>query len=116
MARTRKSAKRSTRKKQSGAKRTTAKNTAVRKSAPRRAAKRSGSKSKRTARTGGLKRQARKGLQAARGGIETVRQVGDKAWETLKSTTAQVVEGVKETLTRENGQSREQSSSSADRF
>jgi hypothetical protein len=38
-----------------------------------------------------LKRQARKGLKAARGGI-------GKTWETLKSTTAQVVEGVKETF------------------
>jgi hypothetical protein len=27
-----------------------------------------------------------------------MRQVGEKTWETLKSTTAQVVEGVKDTF------------------
>jgi hypothetical protein len=30
--------------------------------------------------------------------LKTVRQVGKKTWKTLKSTTAQVVEGVKDTF------------------
>jgi hypothetical protein len=30
--------------------------------------------------------------------LNTVRQVGKKTWKTLKTTTAQVVEGVRETF------------------
>jgi hypothetical protein len=43
------------------------------------------------------KRAARR-RKGSRGGLATVRQVGKKTWKTLKSTTAQVVEGVKETF------------------
>jgi hypothetical protein len=46
--------------------------------------------------TAGLKRQARKGLKAARGGLSTALHAGEKTWETFKNTTAQVVEGVVE--------------------
>jgi hypothetical protein len=109
MAATRKSAKRTARKKRGGAaKRSTAKKSAARKTASRRTAKSVRGGGKKTKRAAGLKRQAEKGLQAARGGIETVRQVGDRAWETLKSTTSQVVEGVKETLSREDEEPRNQ--------
>jgi hypothetical protein len=45
-----------------------------------------------------LKRQARKGMRAAKGGLKTVRQAGERTWEVLKSTTAQVVEGVKDKM------------------
>lgn len=76
MAATKKSAKRSARKKGPAAKRQSAKKKKSKAAAPKAAQ---------------LKRQARKGLKAARGGI-------GKTWETLKSTTAQVVEGVKETF------------------
>lgn len=44
------------------------------------------------------KRRPRKASTRAKGGLDTVRQVGEKTWKTLKSTTAQVVEGVKETF------------------
>ena len=104
MAGTRKSAKRTARKKGGAAKRSSAKKTASRKKASRRAVKSGGTRAKKTKRTATLKRQAQKGLQAARGGIKTVRQVGVRAWETLKSTTDQVVEGVIETLNREEGE------------
>jgi hypothetical protein len=78
--------------KRTSAKRATAKKGAARKSASKRRAKAGGSGTK------ALKRTARKGLRAAQGGIETMRQVGEKTWETLKSTTAHVVEGVKDKL------------------
>jgi hypothetical protein len=107
MAGTRKSAKRTARKKPSGGKRGSAKKAAGRKSASKRATKTGGRRSTKAGRTGNLKRQAKKGLRAARGGIDTVRQVGDRAWETLKNRTAQVVEGVKDTLNREEEESRE---------
>ncbi len=97
MAATRKSAKRSAAKKRPAAKRPSAKKKPTPKSAPKRRAK------KRTAsKATGLKRQAKKGLKAARGGFDTVMQAGEKTWESLKSTTANVmggvVEGVKETF------------------
>lgn len=44
------------------------------------------------------KRRPRKAAKRGTGGLDTVRQVGERTWETLKSTTAQVVEGVKETF------------------
>jgi hypothetical protein len=62
------------------------------KATKRSSAKRSSSKS------ASLKRRARKGIQAAKGGIDTVRQAGERTWEVLKSTTAQVVEGVKDRM------------------
>lgn len=97
MAATRKSAKRSAPKKSAAGKRPSSKKKAVRKSTSKRRAKKTPA-SKAT----GLKRQARKGLKAARGGFDSVMQAGEKTWETLKSTTANVmegmVEGVKETF------------------
>ena len=37
---------------------------------------------------------AKKGLKVARGGFDSVIQAGGKTWESLKSTTANVMEGV----------------------
>jgi hypothetical protein len=105
MAPTRKSAKRSTGKKRSGAKRasaskrpSSAKKRPTRKTASTRAAKRASRKAT-------LKRRAKQGLQAARGGLKTVRKAGERTWEAVRSTTAQVVEGVKDRLedSRSNG-------------
>jgi hypothetical protein len=92
MAATRKSTKRTAGKKRSSAKRSSTKKRAGRKSASRGRAK---SKALKTAT---LKRRARKGFKAAKGGIESVRQAGERTWETLKSTTAQVVEGVRDRI------------------
>ncbi|MEO8089258.1 MAG: hypothetical protein ABI703_03055 [Gemmatimonadales bacterium] len=97
MAATRKSAKRSAAKKRPAAKRPSSKKKPTPKSTPKRRAK------KRTAsKTSGLKRQARKGLKVARGGLDTMIEAGGKTWESLKTTTANVmedvVEGVKETF------------------
>jgi hypothetical protein len=72
-------------KKRSSAKRSSAKKRPARKAASKRRAK------TRASRSTTLKRKARKGLRAAR-------QVGEKTWEALKSTTAQVVEGVRERI------------------
>ncbi len=85
-----KSAKRSAAKKRPTAKRASSKKKPARKTANPRA-------------TQVMKRHARKGLKAARGGLDTVLQAGEKTWKTLKSTTAQVVEGVKETFAGEPG-------------
>ncbi len=93
MAATKKSAKRSGAKKGSAAKRQSAKKKPAKKSSSKRGAKK-GARPSATQ----LKRQARKGLKAARGGLDTVLKAGGKTWRTLKSTTAQVVEGVKDTL------------------
>jgi hypothetical protein len=93
MAATRKSAKRSAAKKRTVAKRPSSKKKPARKSAPKRRAKKTTA-----SKTTGLKRQAKKGLKAARGGFDSVMQAGEKTWETLKTTTASVVEGVKETF------------------
>ena len=105
MAPTKKSAKARTGKKRSGAKRASAKKRSssakkrsssakkrpTRKAASRRAAKRASRKAT-------LKRRAKQGLQAARGGLKTVRRAGERTWKALRSTTAQVVEGVKDRL------------------
>ena len=91
MVATRNSAKRRAAKKRASAKRPSAKKKPARKSAPKRRAKKT-TASKAT----GLKRQARKGLKAARGGFDSVLQAGEKTWESLKTTTANVVEGVVE--------------------
>lgn len=99
MATTRKSAKRSA-KKRPAAKGKSARTKAARKSSSTRS-KKSG-----TLKATRLKRQARKGLKAARGGVSTVLRAGGKTWRTLKSTTAQVVDGVKETLARERRSAR----------
>ena len=76
-------------------KRTGSKSSARKKSARKASSKRGSKKS--TARAAGAKR-APKRSTAARAGLKTVRQVGEKTWKTLKSTTAQVVEGVKDTF------------------
>ena len=85
MAASKKSAKRSSAKKRPAAKSTRSKKSAGKAKA--------GAKAK----AGGSKRR-RKSSRAASGGLDTVRQVGEKTWETLKSRTAQVVEGVKDTF------------------
>jgi hypothetical protein len=112
MAATRKSAKRRAAKKRGAAKRPSSKKEpATRKSASKRRAKKSSA-----SKAIGLKRHARKGLRAARGGLDTVLQAGEKTWETLKTTTASVmegvVEGVKETFA---GDQRERSKRSNSR-
>jgi hypothetical protein len=74
------------------------KRTAGKKKRPaRKTASRGRTKSK-VLKTTSLKRKARKGLRAAKGGIESVKQAGERTWETLKSTTAQVVEGVRDRI------------------
>ena len=104
MAPTRKSAKRRTGKKRAGAKRAKATRRPARKSGSRRGktAQRTGRKStsrKSTSKKStALKRRAAQGIQAARGGLDTVRQAGERTWEVLKSTTAQVVEGVRDRM------------------
>jgi hypothetical protein len=103
-AKKRSSAKRSSAKrssaKRSSAKRSSAKKGAARKSGTKRRGKGVGSRTK------ALKRTARKGLRVAQDGIETVRQVGEKTWETLRSTTANVVEGVKDKLGDDSARSK----------
>jgi hypothetical protein len=96
MAATKKSSKRSAGKKRSAAKRSTARKRPKRKTAAKRRTKARATKATNLKRT--AKRTARKGLRAAQGGIDTVRQAGGKTWEALKSTTAQVVEGVRERI------------------
>ena len=85
MAATWKSAKRGAAKKRAAAKRPSSK-----KSARKSTAKRRGKKSL-ALKTTGLKRRARKGLKAARGGLDSVLQAGRKTWEKLKITTTDVI-------------------------
>jgi hypothetical protein len=92
MAPTRKSAKRTTGKKRSGAKRS-AKTRPARKAASKRRAKKVGA---RAVKKSNLKRKAKKGLRVAREGLDTVRQAGEKTWQVLKSTTTQVMDGVRD--------------------
>jgi hypothetical protein len=112
MAPTRKSAKRGAARKKGKAKRGSAKKSVARKSAARksaakgkRSATRKGAAKRRSTRaktgrrrTRALKRTAEQGLKVAREGIDTVRQAGEKTWDVLRSTTAQVVEGVRDRL------------------
>jgi hypothetical protein len=84
-------------KKRTGKKRRATDRSSAKKRPVRKAATKRGSK-RRVSRATSLKRKARKGLRAARGGIDTVRQAGEKTWKALKSTTAQVVEGVKDRI------------------
>jgi hypothetical protein len=93
MAATRKSAKRSAAKKRAAAKRPSSKKQPARKATSKRRGKKFAAP-----KTTSLKRQAKKGLKAARGGLDSVLQAGEKTWETLKTTTTNVVEGVKETF------------------
>jgi hypothetical protein len=93
-----------TRKSAKGAKK---RKSAKRASAKKRPARKAAAKGRgrgRAAKTATLKRTARKGLRAAREGIDTVRQAGEKTWEALKSTTTQVVEGVRDRLGDESDQ------------
>jgi hypothetical protein len=101
MATTRKSAKRTARKKTSGRKRASAGKKAVRRKAVSRRSspKTKGARKKKKGTP--LSRRAAQGLRAARGGVKSVRQAGDKIWEALRSTTAHVVEGVKDRLAEE---------------
>jgi hypothetical protein len=97
MATTRKSAKRAAGKKSGSRSASARKKTARKKTASRR----SGPKAKETARprrksSTTLRKRAAKGLRAAQGGVETVKQAGDKIWESLRATTTQVVEGVRD--------------------
>lgn len=91
MAAIRKSAKRRAAKKSASAKRPSSRKKPARKSASKRRAKKATG-----IKTSSLKRQAKKGLKAARGGFESVLQAGEKTWVTLKTTTANVMEGVVE--------------------
>jgi hypothetical protein len=95
MAATRKSAKKTTRKKRSGAKRSSAKKATPRKRASKRRTKAGAT---RAPKKSSLKRKANKGLRVAREGLGTVREAGEKTWEVLKSTTAQVMDGVRDKL------------------
>lgn len=75
---------------------------AKRSSAKKRPARKAASKSRTRARTAKATSLKRKGLRAAKGGLKTVRQAGEKTWNVLRSTTAQVVEGVKDRLSDES--------------
>jgi hypothetical protein len=86
MAATGKSAKRSTAKKRAVAKRPSPKKQPARKSPSKRRGKKSTA-----SKTTRLKRRAKKGLKAARGGLGSVVKAGKKTWEKLKSTTANVI-------------------------
>jgi hypothetical protein len=84
-------------------KKRTAKRATGRKRAGAKTAKR---RTKSTAKkTSGSKKRATRG-RSARGPLNTVRVAGEKTWEALKSTTAQVVEGVKGTFGTDEGTSR----------
>jgi hypothetical protein len=95
MAATRKSARRAGGKKRAGSKRASAKKRTARKAASKRSKKSSSTLTRKKTK---LKGKAQKGLRAAREGIDTVRQAGEKTWEALKSTTSQVVEGFRDKL------------------
>lgn len=71
---------------------------ATKKSAKRSSAKKRASSKRGTKKATASKRRARKASKSSLPGIGAVRKVGRKTWKTLKSTTAQVVEGVKETF------------------
>ena len=66
------------------------------------AAKSSRAKSARSKKSAGKarasKRRARKTSTSTIAGFDTVLQVGERTWKTLKNTTAKAVEGVKETF------------------
>jgi hypothetical protein len=119
MAPTRKTAKRKGGKKRAGAKRASARkrtsSAKKRTSSAKRPSRKTASKraGRRTTRTTTLKRRAKQGLQAARGGLETVREAGERTWEALRSTTSQVVEGVKDRLSED---SRSDNDDRSDRF
>jgi hypothetical protein len=93
MAATRKSAKRTKKragKGASGRKGATAKSAS--KGRTNRSAKKQSRSSKKTS------RPRKSATRSVRGPLTTVRTAGEKTWEALKSTTAQVVEGVRGTF------------------
>jgi hypothetical protein len=94
MAATRKSAKGRTGKKKA---------TATKRAAPKRAASRKRSPTKKASRSGRvraagpkLKRTARRGLGKAKEGLDTVREVGGKAWQVLRTTTTQIMDNMRD--------------------
>jgi hypothetical protein len=89
MVAARKPAKRKTAKKRAAVKAQPGK----KKGGPKRSSKRGARK---TTKATQLRRKARKGLKAARGGLDTVLHAGQKTWKSLKSRTARVLEGVKD--------------------
>jgi hypothetical protein len=94
MAATRKSAKRRTgKKKATGAKRATPKRATGRKRSSTKSASRS-----RRARISvpKLKRKARRGLGMAKEGLDTVREVGGKAWQSIRATTTHIIDNVRD--------------------
>ena len=101
MASTRKSTKRTARTKRGRAKTTAKKRSAKATSKGRAKAGGTGS-----TRSTGLKRKAAKGLRAAREGLDRVRQVGEKTWEALRSTTGQVIGDVRDKLSEDPGRDR----------
>jgi hypothetical protein len=74
-----------------GRKRPAKKRSPAKKAAPK--ASRTAGSGKRVAKTASSKRRKK-----ARGGLGAVRKAGKRTWQTLKSRTARVVEGVKETF------------------
>jgi hypothetical protein len=77
----------------------------TRKSAKRSKKRSAAKKSSRSSKKAG--RSKKKATRSARGPLTTVRTAGEKTWKALKSTTAQVVEGVKGTFgTDENADGR----------
>jgi hypothetical protein len=98
MAPTRKSAKRA-----SGKKRTAKRATAKKRPRAKPASRRRGKSAAKKASSSKKRSRAR----AARGPLDSVIVAGEKTWEVLKSTTAQMVEGVKGTFgTEENSNGR----------
>jgi hypothetical protein len=82
-----------------GSKKRSAKKKGIRKASPK--SSRSRIKKGGRSRTKSLQRTARKGMDAARDGFDSVLEASGKTWRTLKNTTALMVEGVKESLAGE---------------
>jgi hypothetical protein len=105
MATARKSAKRAASKKSrtrraSARKKTTRKKTVSRRSSVKAKPRR---RSRRKKAAAVLRQRAAKGLRAARSGVKTVKQTGGKIWESLRTTTTQVVGGVRDRLNDDAG-------------
>jgi hypothetical protein len=83
------------------AKKRTAKRATARKRAGAKPASKRRTKSTAKKASSSKKRATR--ARSARGPLSTVRVAGEKTWEALKSTTAQMVEGVKGTFGPEGG-------------
>jgi hypothetical protein len=61
-----------------------------------------GGKKRATKKTAGSRKRAT-AKRPARGALDSVRVAGEKTWQALRSTTAQMVEGVKDTFGSEEG-------------